>query len=86
MDIRELKTHALKIFDSMASSITNESPHLGPPNDFAFLLGGYSWIAKRFFIWTIRYDVAVKGFVPWKRRRSHRMEKRKRSSTPVSND
>jgi len=63
MDIRELKTHALKIFDSMASSITNESPHLGPPNDFAFLLGGYSWIAKRFFIWTIRYDVAVKGFV-----------------------
>jgi hypothetical protein len=63
MDIREVKTHALKIFDSMASSITNESPLLGPPDDFAFLLGGYSWIAKRFFIWTIRYSVAVNGFV-----------------------
>jgi hypothetical protein len=63
MDIREVKTHALKIFDSMASSITNESPHLGPPDDFTFLLGGYSWIAKRFFIWTIRYSVAVNGFV-----------------------
>jgi hypothetical protein len=63
MDIREVKTHAIKIFDSMASSITNESPHLGPPNDFVFLLGGYSWIAKRFFIWTIRYCVERKGFV-----------------------
>ena len=63
MDIREVKTHAIKIFDSMASSIANESPYLGPPDDFTFLLGGYSWIEKRFFIWTIRYSVAVEGFI-----------------------
>jgi hypothetical protein len=61
--IREVKTHAIKIFDSMASSITNESPQLGPPDDFTFLLGGYSWIEKRFFIWTIRYYVAVRRFI-----------------------
>lgn len=47
----------------MASSITNENPHLGPPDDFTFLLGGHSWIEKRFYIWTIRYSVAVKGFI-----------------------
>lgn len=63
MDIKTLKTHAIKIFDSMASSISTEIEDQKHPTDVTFLFGGYSWIDKRFCIWKIAYSQTANGFV-----------------------
>jgi hypothetical protein len=73
LDLNELKTHALKIFDSMGALIQSDSHVKGsPPDDVPaaeFLLGGYSWIQKQFELWSIRYHKSGKHFVaseaPW---------------------
>jgi hypothetical protein len=66
MDISALKSHALKIFDSMIQLIES-SPHLSSPEeiktDANFILGGYPWIKKRFEIWNISYRAAEKRFI-----------------------
>lgn len=55
MDIRELRTHAIKIFSTIVNSIDAPIKDLENP-DVAFIFGGYSWILKSFVIWHISYD------------------------------
>ena len=66
MDISALKSHALKIFDSMIQLIKS-SPHLSSPEDVKtdanFILGGYSWIKKRFELWNISYRESEQRFI-----------------------
>ena len=51
MDVTALRTHALKIFDSMSKLIAS-SIHLSSPTSIEpeaeFIFGGYSWINRRF--------------------------------------
>lgn len=59
LDIRALKTHALKIFDSMAGSIHSE---VGGDESAHFIFGGYSWSKKCFELWTIQFDASTRTF------------------------
>ncbi len=63
MDIKALRTHAIKIFDSMADSIQTNDNEQKYPTDVTFLFGGYSWVEKKFLIWKIEYSRKAKGFV-----------------------
>lgn len=73
LDITQLKTHALKIFNTMGSMIKSDVHVQGMPPDglpaAEFLFGGYSWIKKRFELWNIRYDRSQNSYVansaPW---------------------
>ncbi|GJE12093.1 hypothetical protein [Methylobacterium longum] len=66
LDLTSLKSHALKVFDSMAAEI-RVSPHLKGVVDALpgaeFLFGGYDWIKKGFEIWSIRYDSKQQKFI-----------------------
>jgi hypothetical protein len=66
MDLPAMRSHALKIFDSMSELILS-SQRLSTPVSAApeaeFLFGGYSWIKKKFEIWAIRYNVRDRRFV-----------------------
>ncbi|CAG0990905.1 hypothetical protein ANRL3_02768 [Anaerolineae bacterium] len=62
MDVRELKTHSVKILNSMASSIFSDIPDMKIP-DVSFIFGGYSWIHKCFDIWIIRYRIKDQQFI-----------------------
>lgn len=67
MDLRELRTHALKIFDSMSASVKSGVSGVSNAADGAeFLFGGYSWTAKQFFVWRIAYSQRKGGFVAHK--------------------
>jgi hypothetical protein len=65
LDLTSLKSHALKIFDSMRQQIS-VSPHLNglmsTDPDAEFILGGFDWIKKDFEVWTIRYQPALTRF------------------------
>jgi hypothetical protein len=63
MDIRQVRTHAIRIFDSMASSIRSDFESERVPDGVSFLFGGYSWVDKRFFIWNIHFSKEREGFV-----------------------
>jgi len=63
MDIREVRSHAIKIFDSMSSSISSAFEEARTPDNVWFLFGGYSWVAKEFFLWKIEYSKERKGFI-----------------------
>jgi hypothetical protein len=68
LDITVLKSHALKIFDEMATQIESSFPELlGPAATLLF--GGYSWVKKQFELWTIQYKNATQRFeaqrAPW---------------------
>jgi hypothetical protein len=67
MDLSELKTHGLKIFDEMAKLLQSDAQVIGaPPDDIPaaqFLFGGYSWIKKEFELWRIRFDKTRRRFV-----------------------
>jgi hypothetical protein len=59
MDLLKLRSHTLKIFDSMAKQIKS-SPGLSEAEstfpEAEFLFGGYSWINKSFELWRIHYS------------------------------
>jgi hypothetical protein len=72
MDLVAMRSHALKIFDSMSESIEvsrflSSSTSTAPEAEFLF--GGYSWIKKKFEIWAVRYSERDERFVaeaaPW---------------------
>lgn len=70
MEIRQLLSHALKIFDSMASSITVDIPwptkeqkEAATDPGVTFIFGGYSWVRKCFEIWDISFDYKENKFV-----------------------
>jgi hypothetical protein len=64
-DITPLKSHILKVFDSMAENIVKSSgvPNARDPIPKAnFLFGGYSWTKKTFEIWEIFYNESQRCF------------------------
>jgi hypothetical protein len=67
IDLSELRTHALKIFNEMAKLISTDVHVKGsPPDDLPaaqFLFGGYSWIKKEFELWKIKFDKTQNRFI-----------------------
>ena len=55
-DITVLKSHVLKVFEGLRSSVHDAVGNEGIPSA-EFLFGGYSWIRKEFLIWRIHYHV-----------------------------
>jgi hypothetical protein len=66
LDLGALKTHALRLFDGVALTIATSS-HVSPQQDEApeatFLFGGYSWIKKRFELWSVSFSAREDKFV-----------------------
>jgi hypothetical protein len=55
----------VKVFDSMASELKPSKDTVGTPlanPDASFIFGGYSWVDKRFKLWTIAYRPGEKRF------------------------
>ncbi len=57
MDITHMKGHTLRVFNRMIQDVDN-LPHSQDSviPEAAFILGGYSWKHKRFYIWLLHYD------------------------------
>lgn len=66
LELSALRSHALKIFDGMASQIL-PSKGLSLQEDMdpaaTFLFGGYSWVKKKFELWSFTYRPKEKSFV-----------------------
>lgn len=65
LELSELRTHMLKIFNSMADDIqqsiyVNSDENTDP--GATFLFGGWSWTKKRFQLWAIKFEAADKNF------------------------
>ncbi|HDR9132721.1 hypothetical protein [Burkholderia vietnamiensis] len=60
-DIVELKSHVLKVFESLRNSVHDASGDEGIPSA-EFLFGGYSWIRKKFMIWRIHFQKGSNSF------------------------
>jgi len=65
LDVSSLKSHALKIFDSMAHLIEHSDHVVGEveADPTTFLFGGYSWVNKQFELWSIAYRQSENKFV-----------------------
>jgi len=65
LELPQVKSHALKIFDAMSAQIKS-SDRLSSPTETTpeaeFLFGGYSWIKKRFQLWNVRYSNGDRRF------------------------
>ncbi|PEB72619.1 hypothetical protein COM89_26945 [Bacillus thuringiensis] len=59
MDIHDLRGHTLNIFNELQESIRFELPinKRDELKDAEFILGGYSWIHKKFSLWRIHYSI-----------------------------
>ncbi len=60
-DIKELKTHILKIFERLREQIHDAVGDMDIP-DAKFIFGGDSWIRKKFMIWHITYQRSTNSF------------------------
>lgn len=87
LDLGSLKTHTLKIFDSMGERIfisPNISGEIDVTPEAEFIFGGYSWIKKRFEIWRISYQKSKKRFIAQPASEvSYVSKKKKRDRTPT---
>lgn len=66
LEITALKSHALKIFDSMAELILSSERLSSPVETFPeanFLFGGYCWKSKKFEIWTTLFSQSEQKFI-----------------------
>lgn len=66
MDIAPMRKHALKVFNSMACYLNVSRGLTGNVEDFpkaSFLFGGYSWVQKKFRLWSFVYEPKRKSFV-----------------------
>ena len=63
-DLCDLKGHVIRVFDGMRAAFSDVVNGGSQPDDLdtQFLLGGYSWLKKQFFIWKIRFDRQRKAF------------------------
>ncbi len=61
MDIHELRGHALRVFNSMRHSVHTYAPGMEIP-ETTFILGGYSWVRKKFSIWLVHYKRTERRF------------------------
>lgn len=64
MDICDLKGHLIRMFNNTREFITGlpRNTNFPEPPDAVFMLSGYSWKEKRFRIWKLHYDAAIKKF------------------------
>jgi hypothetical protein len=60
-DIVELKSHVLKVFESLRAAVHHASGDEGIPSA-EFLFGGYSWIRKKFMIWRIHFQNGMNSY------------------------
>ncbi|MEY8755746.1 hypothetical protein AB9M93_14900 [Peribacillus frigoritolerans] len=66
MDLHDLRGHIISIINDISNKITITVPGLTKTEelkDTEFILGGYSWIRKKFSFWKIYYDLHLKKFV-----------------------
>jgi hypothetical protein len=61
LDIHTLKAHLLRVFSDLLGSIKDVSAPI-EASDVQFMFGGYSWLHKRFALWTIYYIAREKRF------------------------
>jgi hypothetical protein len=62
MDIDELKSHLLRVLNSMVSLIDDLPKGVDNTPDTTFLLGGWSWKNSKFKVWLFHYDPNLKKF------------------------
>lgn len=65
LDLPALRSHAIKIFNKMSSTIESGIRPSNPEDTYPgaeFLFGGYSWGHKKFQLWRIHYDPSINGF------------------------
>ena len=65
LDLPIVRSHALKIFSSMAKTIESQQKPEDPTNAYPgaeFLFGGYAWEKKKFELWRIFFDPSINGF------------------------
>lgn len=62
MDLHDLKTYALKVFNSMRDSVHSYSEGQEIPGT-TFIIGGYSWIRKKFSMWKVHFSPKEKRFI-----------------------
>lgn len=61
LDLKELKSHLLRVCTDIVSSV-KEKPLPLEPSDVQFIFGGYSWREKDFCVWTFYYEKKEKKF------------------------
>lgn len=61
LDLTQYRSHIIKILNSIVSNIQTPIADLRIP-DCEFVLGGYSWLYKRFYIWKICYSANLGRF------------------------
>jgi hypothetical protein len=65
LDIAPLKSHIIKVFNSMSEDIVKSLKvpnNEDPTPEASFLFGGYSWIKKTFELWEIFYQKSQNCF------------------------
>jgi hypothetical protein len=64
MDLFDMKGHTLRVFNQMREFIHDLPVGIKQPEqpEATFLLGGYSWVYKRFVIWKLYYQRGVDLF------------------------
>ncbi|TAT74822.1 hypothetical protein ELH50_30250 (plasmid) [Rhizobium ruizarguesonis] len=65
LELPQVKSHALKIFDAMSAQIRSSDRLSSPVEtnpEAEFLFGGYSWIKKRFELWHLHYSAGDKRY------------------------
>lgn len=65
LDLPVVRTHAIKIFDTMSNTIKSGVRPSSPQDTYPgaeFLFGGYSWQKKMFELWLIHFDQSIGGF------------------------
>ena len=64
MDLFDMKGHTLRVFNKMRDYIHNlpvgEKQPAHP--ETTFLLGGFSWVKKKFVIWRLHYQRGIESF------------------------
>lgn len=65
MDLHDLRGHIINVLNSIVKEINIDNMFLtveSEVGDLEFILGGYSWIRKKFSFWKIHYDKNIKKF------------------------
>jgi len=65
LDLPIVRSHAIKIFNSMSRTITSGIRPTSPEDSYPgaeFLFGGYAWGKKKFELWRIHFDQSINGF------------------------
>lgn len=59
MDIIEIRSHVIRMLNQIVDDRDTTEPEIP---EVRFILGGFSWIEKKFHLWYIQYNIALKRF------------------------